>query len=599
LSDLCGATGSATVTFYATDDCGNVDSTSATFTIVDTTPPTIAAGSIGTCYTTQAAAEAAAIAATTAGDVCGGVTLSASTVGDCNAVVTVTATDDCGNQASVTYNTTIDGTPPVFTSVPANSTIACTETPVFGTPVATDNCGTVTVTQVGSDVMTPGNCPQEYTVTRTWKAVDGCGNESAAVSQTITVADDEAPIITAAPEDTVACLEAIVFTDPTYSDNCDPVPTLVVVGTDTTYIAGVYHHTRTWKAVDACGNESQTVSQTIVELCNQFETLTQGFYGNNGGKYCGTGQGTPTLVDSLLALGNGLTVGVVGYGSLTIDAGKGSCLIANLPGGGPAAALSNDYVYNANNCNIVPGGLPMKKGRFRNILLSQTITFALNLRLDSILGTQMFLPPPSTPWMRTAASIHVNGICGDGDDMPDTTYQFFYFPPNVLSALGSNGFNVTPLDLLDMANDALGGTTIPGVSLNDIAAALDAINKGFDEARFLAGFFAVPPPKDARIDLRPDGYALHQNHPNPFNPVTTITYTLPERSTVYLAVYNSMGEEISVLVNEEVPAGTHAVQWDSGNTRTNLPSGVYTYRIVAQSESGAVYHEHRKMMLVK
>jgi len=597
LSDDCGATGSATVTFYATDDCGNVDSTTATFTIEDTTPPSISAGSISSCYPTEAAAEAAAIAATTSSDVCSGVTLSASTVGDCNAVITVTATDDCGNDTTVTYNTTIDGTPPTFTFVPADTTIDCASTPVFGTPTATDNCGTPTVMQVGSDVTTPGSCPQNYSVTRTWKAVDGCGNESTTVSQTITVVDDEAPTITAAPQDTVACREAIVFTDPTYSDNCDNDPALVIVSDTTTYVAGIYYHTRSWQAVDTCGNASVVVSQTIVELCNQFETLTQGFYGNSGGKYCGTGQGTQTLIDSLLLAGDTLIVGVKGSGSFEILHGDASCLIGNLPGGGPAQALTHDYSYN-NNCNITPGNLPLKRGKFRNILLSQTITFALNMRLDSNL-TKMYLPPPATPWMRTAASIYGNGICGDADDMPDTTYQFFYFPPNVLSELGSNGMNVTPQDLLDMANQALAGTTFTGVSLSDIVAALDAINKGFDEARFLAGFYAMPPPKDVRLDLTPTGFALDQNHPNPFNPVTTITYTLPERSTVHLTVHNSMGEEVAVLVNEEVPAGTHAVTFDSGNAARDLPSGIYLYRIIATGDSGQVFHQLRKMMLVK
>ena len=84
-------------------------------------------GSINACYLTQAAAEAAAIAATTVSDNCSGVApnVTASTVGTCNAVITVTATDACGDSLNVTYNTKIASA--VSLNVPGNSTAsACT-----------------------------------------------------------------------------------------------------------------------------------------------------------------------------------------------------------------------------------------------------------------------------------------------------------------------------------------------------------------------------------------------------------------------------------------------------------------------------------------
>jgi hypothetical protein len=344
-----------------------------------------------------------------------------------------------------------------------------------------------------------------------------------------------------------------------------------------------------------------TVAQTIVELCNEFRSLTQGFYGNPGGSYCGSPNlSTTALIDSLLTAHGPLVVGLPAANrSFTVDIGEGTCLVDKLPGGGTPSALVANYGFtNANNCNIHPNML-LNMGRFSNILLSQTITLALNLRLDTLLAQSFFLPPPSTPWMRTEGADYVNGICGDLDDMPDSTFQNFYFPPSVLTYLGSNGSNVTPLDLLDLANQALGGTTLTNVTLAEITAAVDAINKGFDEARFLAGFYAVPPPKVARQDFRPDGFALHQNHPNPFNPVTTITYSLPEPSTVYLAVYNALGEEISVLIDADASAGTHSVVWDSQDARGTGSSGLFYYRIYAKGETGAVFHDQRKMMLVK
>lgn len=79
---------------------------------------------------------------------------------------------------------------------------------------------------------------------------------------------------------------------------------------------------------------------------------------------------------------------------------------------------------------------------------------------------------------------------------------------------------------------------------------------------------AKNPEKPARI-------ALAQNYPNPFNPATDISYTLPASSDVTLAVYDMLGRRISVLVSEEVAAGSHTVRFDA----SGMASGVYIYRL--------------------
>ncbi|OGU62926.1 MAG: hypothetical protein A2V66_09985 [Ignavibacteria bacterium RBG_13_36_8] len=86
----------------------------------------------------------------------------------------------------------------------------------------------------------------------------------------------------------------------------------------------------------------------------------------------------------------------------------------------------------------------------------------------------------------------------------------------------------------------------------------------------------------------PKQYALNQNYPNPFNPSTTISYTLPEAVNVTLKIYDSLGNEVAVLVNEEQPAGSHEINFDAAN----LTSGVYFYRL----EAG--YYSHTKAMLL-
>ncbi len=75
----------------------------------------------------------------------------------------------------------------------------------------------------------------------------------------------------------------------------------------------------------------------------------------------------------------------------------------------------------------------------------------------------------------------------------------------------------------------------------------------------------------------PTHFELYQNYPNPFNPTTTIRYDLPTASHVVMKVFNILGQEVAVLINEEKPAGKHQVDFNS----TKLASGVYFYKLVA------------------
>ena len=88
----------------------------------------------------------------------------------------------------------------------------------------------------------------------------------------------------------------------------------------------------------------------------------------------------------------------------------------------------------------------------------------------------------------------------------------------------------------------------------------------------------------------PDNYNLLQNYPNPFNPTTTISFDLPQQSEVNLTVYNTLGQEVTTLINEVKHAGRHHIVFDA----SNLPSGVYIYRIKA-----GLYTGTKKMVLVK
>jgi len=100
-----------------------------------------------------------------------------------------------------------------------------------------------------------------------------------------------------------------------------------------------------------------------------------------------------------------------------------------------------------------------------------------------------------------------------------------------------------------------------------------------------------------------DNYALYQNYPNPFNPTTKINYQIPEISFVTLKVYDVLGNEIATLVNEEKPAGSYEVEFNSrGLIYQTLPSGIYFYRLQAGSPSagsGQSFVETKKMVLIR
>ncbi len=96
----------------------------------------------------------------------------------------------------------------------------------------------------------------------------------------------------------------------------------------------------------------------------------------------------------------------------------------------------------------------------------------------------------------------------------------------------------------------------------------------------------------------PTEYALSQNYPNPFNPSTRINFSLPFESNVRLSVFNILGQEVKVLVDNQVqPVGSYNLTFDA----KDLPSGIYFYRLTASSTSEADrnFVDVKKMMLIK
>jgi len=118
--------------------------------------------------------------------------------------------------------------------------------------------------------------------------------------------------------------------------------------------------------------------------------------------------------------------------------------------------------------------------------------------------------------------------------------------------------SVTPSQTVDLSTFGQPGVrfTIPGELLT-LTAPPSAINPVGSEV--------------------PSDFVLKQNFPNPFNPATKISFDIPSASQVKLTVYNSLGKEVQILVNENLKAGSYQVTFNANN----LSSGVYYYRLTA------------------
>jgi hypothetical protein len=99
------------------------------------------------------------------------------------------------------------------------------------------------------------------------------------------------------------------------------------------------------------------------------------------------------------------------------------------------------------------------------------------------------------------------------------------------------------------------------------------------------------------VNQIPDKYSLAQNFPNPFNPTTVINYTLPSASHTKLVVYNILGQEVSILIDEILNAGYHSVSFNAGQ----LTSGIYFYYLKTNSIENPAesFVSVKKMILIK
>jgi hypothetical protein len=118
----------------------------------------------------------------------------------------------------------------------------------------------------------------------------------------------------------------------------------------------------------------------------------------------------------------------------------------------------------------------------------------------------------------------------------------------------------------------------PGLFIDDVRIIPYATNVGQGERKII-----------------PEEFVLYNNYPNPFNPETRITYALPVDSHVRVEIYNSLGQNVAMLVDAPQKAGAYQVQWKALDQKGNaVPSGVYFYRLTAGDFTAV-----NKMILLK
>lgn len=143
------------------------------------------------------------------------------------------------------------------------------------------------------------------------------------------------------------------------------------------------------------------------------------------------------------------------------------------------------------------------------------------------------------------------------------------------------------LSLIVTASQQNRGGTINDIknsSVNLLDFASDKINTNIQKNSF------VREGKNNPINTVPSEFFLESNYPNPFNPVTTIKYGVPEKSYVTLRIYDMLGRLIKVLQSGEQLAGSYTVNFDGAQ----YASGIYFYELRAGN-----YFEVRKMNLIK
>ena len=267
-------------TWTFSDTCKNVTRHTQKITVEDNEPPVIQETDLPQDLNLDCGSEIPPPVELTAIDNCGQMwtKLPATEViaGDCpnrfTLVRTWTFSDTCKNVTMHTQTIVVeDNEPPVIQGpLPPDLNLDCaSEVPTPAELTAIDNCGQMW-TKLPATVVTPGDCPNRFTLERIWTFSDTCKN-AIQHTQTIVVDDNEPPILICPPDETALCNDIPTILDEGYfataTDNCDDNITVNYMGEIRADFCeeGYYTLTRSWMASDICGNTS-TCDQVITVI---------------------------------------------------------------------------------------------------------------------------------------------------------------------------------------------------------------------------------------------------------------------------------------------------------------------------------------------
>ncbi|HLG35386.1 MAG TPA: T9SS type A sorting domain-containing protein [Bacteroidia bacterium] len=541
--------------------------------------------------------------APTASDACGIATvqqLSDITIpGSCAPIsytrtITWNAIDECGNTtASVSQSITREDTfdPQIFPPG-ADETIECPATPEFTQPQGYDGCtNSFTNILLRGDVTTPGICPVLYTRTKTWCAIDFCGNTSSTVSQTITVMDSEAPTISqAGPDITIECSPIPQFTEPTATDGCGTA-TIQLLSDVTTGCS----RTKTWNAIDACGNTSVTRTQTITVNDNAspvISTLTSPTFNGGFNIRCHggcDGSATVNATDNCLS-------------SLTYlwDNGQTTAAATGLCAGVHTVTVSDECGNSAASTITLtqPPSLTIDAGPNKIVYKGYADSSCTQLQ-STISGG---VAPYSRVWSTAGNSNlgsgqFLNNVC------PPATRVYYLTVTDANLCTARDSVRVCVIDVRCGNNNksviichGTGSATNPFVTL--------CVGKTEGNSHFLnhpgeqLGPCGMVKTCNWPIETRLETEGIQKGmeyigaFPNPFSNTTTIQFTLPENDFAIVKVFDVTGRIIENLYDGETQAGEiYSVEFDGSRFNNGM------YFLVMQTRSGVL--QTRKLILDK
>ncbi len=359
--------------------------------------------------------------------------------------------------------------------------------------------------------------------------------------------------------------------------------------------------------VDNQGNIFVSGSSGASQSNTDYLTLA---YDNNGNflwakRYSGSGNSDDKVVN--MAIDNAGNVFVTGYftktgptidiATLKYQASNGNLLDSAFYGGiattdqPTAMVLRNNYLY-------VIG--------FTDVGLKQFVTIKYDLNLDAI-WTKTYghattnCIPYSVFVNATTENIYVSGEgkapAGTGTDADFLTLKYSpggaltIFPPFSVDA----GKDDKAYSIIASPNDTnfyVTGYSVHGSNDTTLYTVRYSVNQNCGNCTALPGIKKI----SGEI---PVIYSLYQNYPNPFNPSTSIRFDIPVQSFVKITVYDVLGKEITILVNEKLDAGIYKAEWNTAGS-IDYPSGIYLCKIEAASITGSNnFSQTRKMVLLK